>query len=41
MMYVAEELSDMKAQLKMLEEKNTSYMQANMELEEVTHICHV
>ena len=30
-----EELSDVKGQVKMVEDKNTSYMQTNMELEEV------
>ena len=35
-MYVCtEELGDVKSQLKLLEEKNTTYMQTNMELEEV------
>lgn len=32
-----EEMSDLRGQLKMLEEKNTSYMQKNMDLEEVSH----
>ena len=30
-----EELSDLRGQVKMLEDKNTGYMQKNMELEEV------
>jgi hypothetical protein len=37
-MVVSEELSDLKGQIKILEEKNTSYMQTNMDLEEV--ICY-
>ena len=30
-------MSDLKGQVKMLEEKNTSYMQKNMDLEEVNY----
>lgn len=33
--FLAEDLSDLKRQVKLLEEKNTSYMQTNIELEEV------
>ena len=29
-------MSDLKGQIRLLEEKNTSYMQTNMELEEVS-----
>ena len=31
----SEELSDLKGQIKLMEEKNTSYMETNMELDEV------
>lgn len=33
---ITEELSDLKGQIKILEEKNTTYLQTNMELEEVS-----
>ena len=33
---VSEELSDLKGQVKMLEDKNTTYMQKNLDLEEVS-----
>ncbi len=35
-----EELSDLRGQVKMLEDKNTSYMHKNMELEEVGLLCY-
>ncbi len=31
-----DDMSDLKGQMRILEEKNTSYMQTNMELEEVS-----
>lgn len=34
----SEELSDLKGQIKILEEKNTNYMQTNIELEEVRKV---
>jgi hypothetical protein len=38
---VAEELGDLRVQLKMLEEKNTQYMQQQIEMEEVRpHYIH-
>ena len=33
---IIDEMSDLKGQIRLLEEKNTSYMQTNMELEEVS-----
>ena len=33
---IVDEMSDLKGQIRLLEEKNTSYMQTNMELEEVS-----
>ena len=34
--FFVDEMSDLKGQIRLLEEKNTSYMQTNMELEEVS-----
>ena len=36
---VSEEMSDLRVQLKMLEEKNTHYMQQQIEMEEVASAC--
>ena len=36
--FILDEMSDLKGQIRLLEEKNTSYMQTNMELEEVSLI---
>ena len=37
--FVSEEMSDLRVQLKMLEEKNTHYMQQQIEMEEVCVLC--